>query len=140
MKFLSFAGLLMLVSCATPVKHKEAERVDRKTAETPVAVEERTWVTQRNSFFTATGSRINAIDTDIQKMENTPAQGNVARKNLAYQSISETRDLLEEVRVGLAKLRKVSEKDWSMKKEDFVASMNDLEAKYELVKKFYTEQ
>ncbi len=140
MKFLSFVGLMMLMSCATPVKQKVAERVDRKTADNPVVAEVRPWIAQRNSFFTTTGSRINAIDTDIQKMENAPAQGNVARKNLAYQSISETRDLLEEVRVGLAKLRKVDEKDWNLKKEDFVASMNDLEAKYELVKKFYTEQ
>lgn len=140
MKFLSFVGLLMMVSCAAPIKQKAIERVDRKTAENPVTTEVRPWLAQRNSFFTTTGSRINAIDTDIQKMENSPAQGNVARKNLAYQSISETRDLLEEVRVGLARLRKVDEKDWDMKKEDFVASMNDLEAKYELVKKFYTEQ
>ncbi len=140
MKFFSFVGLLMLMSCATPVKQKPVERVDRKAAETPVVAEERSWATQRNSFFTAIGSRINTIDSEIQKMENTPAQGTLARKNLAYQSISETRDLLEEVRVGLAKLRKVSEKDWGLKKEDFIASMNDLEAKYELVKKFYTEQ
>lgn len=140
MKFLSFVGLMMLMSCATPVKQKVAERVDRKTADNPVVAEVRPWIAQRNSFFTTTGARINTIDTDIQKMENAPAQGNVARKNLAYQSISETRDLLEEVRVGLAKLRKVDEKDWNLKKEDFVASMNDLEAKYELVKKFYTEQ
>lgn len=103
-------------------------------------IEERTWLTQRNTFFTTTGSRINSIDTELQKMENTPATGNDARKNLAYQSISETRDLLEEVRVGLARLRKVGEKDWTLKKEDFVASMNDLEAKYELVKRFYYEQ
>ncbi len=72
-------------------------------------------------------------------MENVPAQGKLARTNLATQSIGSTRDLLEEVRVGLAKLRKVEEKDWAMKKEDFDASMNDLEAKYELVKKYYTE-
>lgn len=93
----------------------------------------------RNHFFTVTGARINSIDVDLQKMENNPAQGNVARANLANQSMIATRDLLEEVRTNFAKLRKVEEKDWNLKKEDFVASMNDLEAKYELVKRYYNE-
>lgn len=134
MKHFSLVFLVILASCATPVKTVATPKP--AVVATP---EPKSWITVRNHFFTVTGARINSIDVDLQKMENNPAQGNVARANLANQSMVATRDLLEEVRTNFAKLRKVEEKDWSLKKEDFVASMNDLEAKYELVKKYYSE-
>ncbi len=89
-------------------------------------------------FLNKQNRRINDIDTDLVKMENTEVEGTEAHKTVVNTIVSAVCDAMEEVRKNFIHLQNGTKKSWKNNTVDFNNAMNCLEFKFNIAKKHYS--
>ncbi len=98
---------------------------------------EKSTTPNHEDFLNKQNRRINDIDTDLVKMENTPIDGNDAHKSLVNSVVSGVCDAMEEVRRTFIHLQNGTEKSWKHDNDDFNSSMNCLEHRFSNARRYY---